>query len=915
MGNDRYLVRTERVAPGVPLAEEQVEWAVEEWLLQARQLMNNPLLRLLQGNATQDWLALGMTDESPTRQGFGLASAVQPSPQADVVQSSLSMVQLGQQLYSALFQGTLRDSWVTAQGIAQNRGEALRLRLGLKGSHLLRLPWEILYGNDVPAERLQGSMPLATGTHVIFSRHQPGARLVGDGSPLTIEPGQPLRILMVISAPTDQERLELHREANQLQQELRSQPTETNGNAPEIHLTLLSQPGREQLTQALEQGQYQVLHYAGHSDLGVAGGSLYLVNNRTGLTEILNGNDLAGLLVNNGIRFAVFNSCRGSYTAAEAGGGDRDRNLAEALVGRGIPAVLAMAEQIPDNVALTLTSLFYRNLKQGYPIDLSLSRARQGLLSAYGSHQLYWALPILYQHPDFDGYLTPGDHTFDNPVDRLVLIPPGSSSLPPTLAGEEGLPFSLPLISAPPAPEEDDMVWSAVVLDEAGPEEDELGDWMSEESWSDDLEFPEEGDEEDVSFVSDLLGQISPQSPPSAPSSQPRGTAVPARPMPPVAPIASRSPANSPPQSPANSAPKSPTNTPANNRGGSSITLINPKLQGQITKRDSSKVVQSTPQQPLTVGTPSGAAAATMPQPQARSMSPDRTLNRKALLPFIGAAGALAIALIGYWFLPQTQLMRFLSQIPQSTVLDNTQELQKRETKELAALASDRLNKNQTAEGAQALRVLLDRGSLPEVAAVLGALQGDQISNPEISYLRGRLAWQSVQTGDANYSLEDARRSWESAVNAQDDSVEYHKALGFAYYAESKPWEAMQSWARAIAILENRQNQTSNSELNSEPTSEPNSDGNGTSAAQLAESNTLPLNQETLSLYAGIALAMRQAANDPLEPQENLGSKAQKIYQMVLSSDPVNFQPQALSKDWLWNESAIKDWQALGLGQ
>ena len=39
---DQYLVRTERVVPGVPLAEEQVHWPVEDWLDQAAHLMNDP---------------------------------------------------------------------------------------------------------------------------------------------------------------------------------------------------------------------------------------------------------------------------------------------------------------------------------------------------------------------------------------------------------------------------------------------------------------------------------------------------------------------------------------------------------------------------------------------------------------------------------------------------------------------------------------------------------------------------------------------------------------------------------------------------------------------------------------------------------------------------------------------------------
>ncbi len=395
IGDDEYLVRTERVAPGVPLAEEQVSWPVDEWLERAALLMNDPITGLLRGDAIPFF-----TD--PLHQSLTDASDAQ-------AQRSINLIVLGQHLYNALFQGTIRDSWMKAQGIAQHRQEILRLRLGLKDNRLPRLPWEVLHAGD---------RPLATGTDVLFSRYNSSFAAISSFQfqqlPV-VEPGQPLKILLVLSAPSDQEVLALKQEALHLQEELQGlQNGNRNGRFPDIQLTILEQPGREQLTQALEHNHYQVLHYAGHSNLGTAGGKLYLVSNKTGLTEALSGDDLAGLLVNNGIRMAVFNSCRGAHTAtADSTAAVEEGNLAEALVKRGIPAVLAMAERIPDDVALNLSRLFYRNLKQLYPIDLSLSRARQGLLSSYGSNQMYWALPILYLHPEFDGYLQPPTESAD----------------------------------------------------------------------------------------------------------------------------------------------------------------------------------------------------------------------------------------------------------------------------------------------------------------------------------------------------------------------------------------------------------------------------------------------------------------------------------------------------------------------
>ncbi|NJN30005.1 MAG: CHAT domain-containing protein [Synechococcales cyanobacterium RM1_1_8] len=425
--------------PGVPLAEEHVSWPVDDWLAKAKQVFTEPLAALINRDSRPTGLAQiaqGRLPGTGQRDG-GLESGgledgddnagndYAPGSDYQIItfnplnsetlsaasQSGLnaasepSLVQLGQELYDALFQGTIRDSWVMAQGVAQNHERPLRLRLGMKGDRLPRLPWEVLHA---------ANRPLAAATDIVFSRYHSGHS--------TIAPAQfhsqfhnqaeaslpgALRILMVLSAPDDQANLELKQEALQLQQELEQQRSgDRPDQQPQIELTLLEQPGREALTQKLEQAQYQVFHFAGHSSPGPAGGKLELVNATTGLTESLNGDDLAGLLVNNGIKLAVFNSCLSTQAATSDEFDLRgERTLAEALIHRGIPSVLAMAERIPDQVALTLSRLFYRNIRLGHPLDVSLCRARQGLISSYGSNQLYWALPILYLQTHFEGRL------------------------------------------------------------------------------------------------------------------------------------------------------------------------------------------------------------------------------------------------------------------------------------------------------------------------------------------------------------------------------------------------------------------------------------------------------------------------------------------------------------------------------
>lgn len=835
LGEDEYLVRLEEVAPGVPLAEEQVRWPVEDWLAQARQLMNDPLLGVLQGNpAFIDDIFFSQEWEEP------------------VSQSSLNLVALGQQLYNALFQGSLRDSWIMAQAIAQNQGKVLRLRLGLKGTRLPRLPWEVLH---------EGDRPLATGIEVAFSRYQLGTerkRLVTKRSSaakdrLPCESDQTLKILMVIASPSDQETLELSQEANHLKNELSRRPF---NNSRKIELDILEQPGREQLTQALEQGQYQVFHYAGHSNLGESGGDLYLVSNKTGLTETLTGDDLAGLLANNNVQMAVFNSCRGAYTATSNGQDNRkERNLAEALVKRGIPAVLAMAERIPDEVALTLTRLFYRNLNQDYPIDLSLSRARQGLISAYGSNQLYWALPVLYLYREFDGFLSNGDDT-THKRDELFDLPAPPDRLQPSRTVEA--PFIAP--GRPTSNGFLDMEDESTHGSMAG----WLDDDESLSDFTNDVHVDDLDGDDIPAFINNLLSQID------------------------------SDPANGGAGRPASEVEKRPR---------AASDAVESVLSAPPLNR------QSSPQQNSSAKNPSaGTAKASISQIDNFVNSSEAVGDRKPgalkswgqklrrgprLWMVLGATGILAIALLGFWFFqnrasrPDNVLTTGspIPGVPQKPSSQNTN-LKIADTATVTNIAIEKFSQGNIATGQKAVEALLDRGALPQAKSALDAVPKSQLDDPAVSFLKGRLAWQSVQTGSKDFSLQDARRYWEWAQKKQPNSSAYLSALGFAYYAEGNYDRANQAWLDARTLSE--------------------------AVKVKADATRNTANKEVLNTYAGLALGLRQAAQKlPTQKRAKTLKLSSQYRQYVMSNDPVNFQPDALSKNWLWSEKAIRDWRSL----
>jgi hypothetical protein len=779
VGVDEYLLRTERVEPGVPLAEEQTVWNLDRWMQQAQRLMNDPVSGLL------------------TQQQTGAS----PMPS--------SLVGLGQELYDALFCGDMRDSWMMAQAIAQNHQQPLRLRLGLKGNRLPSLPWEVLHDGDYP---------LATGTNILFSRYQPATNGLAPPTIATpLEPHQPLRVLMAIAAPSDRANLELTREAEELEAELRQ--LYAQGTVPQVptQVEILRQPDRARLTQALEHGHYHVFHYAGHSNSGVTGGNVYLVNQGTGLTETLSGDDLAGLLANNGIQLVLLNSCRGAHSpggAQQAG----ERHLAAALVKRGIPAVLAMAERIPDEVALTLTRLFYRNLTRGaVSIDLSVSRARQGLISAYSSHQLYWSLPILYLHPKFDGYLT-------------------------QRTGEE-MPASEepPLWLRPPEAWSDHETVPAALGDRL--DDDTLGEMESFEGTelatvcdrgTETLNTLDPGTAEDKAVVQDLFESLGQDHGQPSQGSQP-----------PLTESSQTTPSGS------NPLPKSPPRTP-----NPSATALSQETGGDETRK--------LPPYPLPV--------------------------------LAGVAAVLVLGLGGViWGLrdrvPDTPG-------PQPTLVNDPQPDDKpddnnrpqRPSGEVTAEAIEQLSLGNIEEGVPLVTELLTsrRNVLNQAETALAAIPTEDLDRPEVLFLKGRLTWQKIQTGDQDYSLDDSRRFWQAAARRQPDTPLYSLSLGVVYYAEDNIQEAIGQFQQAIAQLD-RPNPRSDEDLG------------GMTASQLRT-----------QAYAGLALAyQRQGEELTGERRQERQDQAQALQMLVLQEDAEAFQGTNLGKHWLWTSEAIAAWQRL----
>lgn len=286
---------------------------------------------------------------------------------------------LGRSLYDAVFGGPvgakLRDNLI----IAGERGIGLRIRLRVADDlpALADLPWEYLCSPQGDTLARSSRTPLVRYLEV------------GCGEPLTsVRP--PLRVLAVLSDPKDVTRLEVEKEWQRLREV--TAPLEERRL---LRLERLANPTPARLRSQLRQPVH-VLHFVGHGFFDSAqnvGGLIF--ENEAGNSRVITAAELAELLADSrSLRLVFLNACEG----AVSGRSDSFAGVAQSLVQRCLPAVLAMQFPISDPGAIALSREFYRALTDAYPIDAALSEARKAIREEGGP--LEWGTPVLFSRSD-----------------------------------------------------------------------------------------------------------------------------------------------------------------------------------------------------------------------------------------------------------------------------------------------------------------------------------------------------------------------------------------------------------------------------------------------------------------------------------------------------------------------------------
>lgn|GEM_PF-6991647 len=146
---------------------------------------------------------------------------------------------------------------------------------------------------------------------------------------------------------------------------------------------------------------YHIIHFIGHGASDEQGGFLFLEQsptNESGSIPIdgayrLAADEFAGIVAQPTVNLVVLNACQSAV------GLDVFNGVAEAVLRRGIPAVVGMQVKVLDQTAVEFAQEFYGALALGEPIESALAFARRLIIQATRGAAIDWGIPVLYMIP------------------------------------------------------------------------------------------------------------------------------------------------------------------------------------------------------------------------------------------------------------------------------------------------------------------------------------------------------------------------------------------------------------------------------------------------------------------------------------------------------------------------------------
>lgn len=283
-------------------------------------------------------------------------------------------------LFDSLFTGTCRSLFDQSLGMLRESEKGLRVKLHINPEEdslldVSRLPWELMYKSD-------------TREFLNLSIQTPLVRYLEVPRPFAPLPFySPLRILVIISDPSEVAALDLEQEQRLIK--------ESWGSRADVQVDFLEKPTKTALQSRLAAADYHVVHFMGHGEFDKdTGEGVLFLEAEDGTPAMITGHTLGVLLRDEpALRVVFLNACK---TAEGTGQKDHDpfAGVSSAIVMAGVPVVVAMQFPITDRAAIAFTDQFYRMLPDSHPVDLIVAESRKAIFSDQPG-AMEWATPVL----------------------------------------------------------------------------------------------------------------------------------------------------------------------------------------------------------------------------------------------------------------------------------------------------------------------------------------------------------------------------------------------------------------------------------------------------------------------------------------------------------------------------------------
>lgn len=297
---------------------------------------------------------------------------------------SLSPEAMGETLARHLFPGRVGNYLYGCLGRMEGlrtagREVGLRLRVCFdredRFAPLAALPWELLH----PDDRL---------SFLSRDRWTPVVRYLETGRADPRRLDHDLRVLLVDSAPEDQQQLDTEQERRRIREALER----LEGAEVEVY----EHPSVGGLRTRLLEDDVHVLHFLGHGGFKAhtGEGCLYFETADRRAEPVsgpLLGVHLQGVP---SLRLVVLNACwSGAFPRRESQ--NPFSGVAAELTRKGLPAVVAMQLPVSDGAAITFSRKLYQRLAAFDPVDAAVTEARLAVHGADpGGYE--WATPVLF---------------------------------------------------------------------------------------------------------------------------------------------------------------------------------------------------------------------------------------------------------------------------------------------------------------------------------------------------------------------------------------------------------------------------------------------------------------------------------------------------------------------------------------